>query len=117
MYHSRYLRTKYFSMKALLLLCLFAMLAVSATAQTVNVRIGSDKYVTINGQNYPRGYLLSQYNYAGADSTLALLYANTRTLFIKPTNNASYRYGDSTDAPANSMLVLRAWMNANFENK
>jgi len=111
------MRIKYHNMKVLFTLCLVALLAVSLQAQTVNIKIGSDKYVTINGQNYPRGYLLSQYNYAGTDSTLALLYANTRTPFIKATNNASYQYGDSSNAPANSMLILRTWMNTNFENK
>jgi hypothetical protein len=111
------MRINYFFMKFLFTLCLFALLASTAPAQSVAIKAGTDGYVTINGQNYPRGYLLSQYNYEGTDSTLALLYANTRTIFIRATNNAAYKYIDSSNAPANSMLILRTWMNTNFENK
>ncbi len=104
-------------MKRIVFALTLVLLSSVAMSQTVNVKIGTDKYVTINGQNYPRGYLLSVYNYAGTDSTLAILFANTRTPLIKATNNISYLYGDSTDAPARSMLILRTWMNTNFENK
>lgn len=94
-----------------------ALVLLSSVAMSQSIQIGSDKYVTINGQNYPRGYLLSVYNYEGADSTLAILFANNRTFLIKPTNNALYKYVDSANAPARSMLILRTWMNTNFENK
>ncbi len=93
------------------------LVLLSSVAMGQSIQVGTDKYVTINGQNYPRGYLLSVYNYEGPDSTLAILFANTRTILIKPTNNALYKYVDSSNAPARNMLGLRAWMNANFENK
>jgi hypothetical protein len=93
------------------------LLPVLVKAQTVTVKIGSDKYVTINGQNYPRGYLLSQYTYKTPDSLIAIIYANTRTQLIPPTARGKYRFGDSSDAVPVSTPQLRTWMNANFENK
>lgn len=102
-------------MKRIVFVLALVLLTCGVNAQTL--KAGTDGYVTVNGQNYPRGYLLSVYNYEGADSTLAILFATNRTILIKPTNNASYKYVDSANAPARNMLVLRNWMNANFENK
>lgn len=104
-------------MKRIVFALTLVLLSSVAMSQTVSLQTGTDKYVTINGQNYPRGYLLSVYNFYGPDSTLSILFANTRTILVKPTNNADYKYIDSSNAPAVNMLVLRAWMNANFENK
>lgn len=95
---------------------LLVVLGLNAGAQII-VKAGTDGYVTINGQNYPRGYLLTQYTYKATDSLLALLYANTRTYLVPPTDNIEYRYGDTADKRAFNMLTLRAWMNANLENK
>lgn len=90
---------------------------VFAQAQTVSLKVGSDKYVTVNGQNYPRGYLLTQYTYRTPDSLLAIIYANTRTQLVAPTARSAYRFVDSANAAPVSMPQLRSWMDANFENK
>ena len=101
-----------------LMILLAVCFAVSAHAQsTVTIKAGTDGYVTINGQNYPRGYLLTEYTYRTSDSLMAILYANNRTYLISPRDNIRYLYADTSNAPAVNMSVLRTWMNTNFENK
>lgn len=95
----------------------FAFSASAQSTATVTIKAGTDGYVTINGQNYPRGYLLTEYTYRTSDSLMAILFANNRTYLISPRDNIRYLYADSSNAPAYSMSVLRTWMNTNFENK
>lgn len=103
------------------LVALIAALSTATVAQTmpdtVIIKAGTDKYVTVNGQNYPRGYLLTQYTYRTNDSLLAILYANTRSYLVSPRVNRRYQYGDTANKQAFNMNTLRNWMNANLENK
>lgn len=107
--------------KLFTLLALICAFGVTATAQrmpdTVVIKVGNDKYVTVNGQNYPRGYLLTQYTYKASDSLLAILYANDRTYLVSPRVNRRYQYGDTANKQAFNMNTLRTWMNTNLENK
>ncbi len=95
----------------------FALSASAQSTTTVTLKAGTDGYVTINGQNYPRGYLLTEYTYRTTDSLMSILYANNRTYLISPRDNVRYLYADTANTPAHSMSVLRTWMNTNFENK
>ena len=101
--------------KLLLFVCL--IMAFASPAQTVTVAIGTDGYVTINGQNYKRGDLRSVYTYRTTDSFLAIIYSSDRQPLIKATKNTSYLYADSTNKVARNMLTLRTWFNTNFEYK
>jgi len=101
-------------MKRILFL-LLVLSCYSAIAQTV-LKKGTLGYVTINGQNYHRGYLGSQYNYATTDSTLCILYLQPyASRFIQPGLRTTYLDGDHSNAAFPSMDSLRKWMNENFE--
>ena len=118
-WYTRFTQLKLFQMKKIMLLvAVMAIAAASkAASDTVIVKAGTDKYVTINGQNFPRGYLMTQYTYRSSDSLLGIMYANTRTYLIAPIVNRKFQYGDTANKQAFNMLTLRSWMNANFENK
>ena len=113
---------------------IFTLFLIIATLQSVNaqtpnlgtsvhtINIGTAGYVTIDGQNYKRGYLATQYadsfKYNGNwvhDSTLGLYYLNTGSYFIKPTIDTLWQYGDSAGKKAYNMQTLRNWFNTNFE--
>ncbi len=100
---------------ALLLLCGTA--PAQSLPDTIVLKAGTDGYVTVNGQNFPRGYLMTVYKYRTSDSLLGLMYANDRTYFIKPQVNRRYQFGDTANKPAFNMLTLRSWMNTYLENK
>lgn len=92
------------------------LFSVSAFSQTTHtVAFGSNGYVTIDGQNYKRGDLVSHYTYNAHDSTLAILYSYNMLPLIKSTIDSNYLYADTANKKAYSMPVLRTWFNANFE--
>lgn len=97
------------------LFIILILIAFQSEAQTHTIKRGSDGYVTIDGQNYQRGYLLTQYYYYSTDSVMGILYANTRTPLIMPTVDSNYLYADSANKRAYNMTVLKTWMNTNFE--
>lgn len=107
--------------KHLLILVLLLLVTMSYgqnfnVTDTISLAYGSNGYVTINGQNYKRGDLLSKYYYpTTGDSTLAILYGYSMTTLIKARKNSLYIYADSSRRSARSMTVLRTWMNTNFE--
>ncbi|MBX2906160.1 MAG: hypothetical protein KF744_08990 [Taibaiella sp.] len=105
-------------MKRLIFLLMMVLICGGAMAQTDSVTLayGSSGYVTVNGQNYKRGDLMSHYVYnTTGDSTLAILYTYGRLPLISPRKNSLYIYADSSRKSARSMVVLRTWMNTNFE--
>lgn len=93
------------------------VVSVAGAQTTHTVKIGTDGYVTIDGQNYKRGDLRSYYTYRTNDSGLAIIYSSDRTTLIKYTVDTNYLYADSSNAKARNMNTLRAWFNTNFEYK
>lgn len=102
-------------MKKMLFFVLLTQMSLACMGQTHTVARGSDGYITIDGQNYKRGDLLSQYAYRASDSSMGILFANTRVQLVKPTVDTNWIYVDSSSKKARNMTVLRTWMNTNFE--
>ncbi len=84
----------------------------SATYYTVYTQ-----YNDIGTQDYPKtGFLLTQYSYYQGDTTLALLYANTRKYLIPPTNDTNFYYGDTSGKRVPSGTALRKWVETYLGN-
>ena len=97
-------------MKKAILLTL--LIGGAAYAQTI-LKIGTSGYVTVNNQNYKRGDLMSLYNFT--DSTMRILYTNTRTPLTAAYSKTGVINGDSSFVAFPSMDSVRKWMNAHFE--
>lgn len=103
------------------LMILIALLVATTTFGQVNtkqvqIKNISSTCIQINGQDYPKsGFLLTQYKYGTNDSTLGLLYANTRTYMLAPTIDSLFYYVDSSKKAYN-MTVLRTWFRTNLGN-
>lgn len=78
---------------------------------SVQLKIGTSGYVTIDGNNYPRGQVYSYYGY-GRDTSLQITGVG---LSIGGYTKQYFLDGDNSDAPFTSMTALKAWMDANFE--
>lgn len=107
-------------MKILLFLSLLFPFILNA--QSVKVKAGSAAFISIdNGdgtgyQNYERGYLGSQYNYSGGDSTLCIVWLYPYvSRFIQPKNKTLWLDGDNSNTAFPSMKALRAKMDTIFE--
>jgi hypothetical protein len=96
---------------------LILSLCVFAARASITLKIGNDANVTINGQSYPRGYIIT--TWSQTDSTLRLLYADTRTAVAGTGSNATkfYNYldGDNGNTPFASYDDLVSWVVANMQ--
>ena len=118
------MRQKFVKAFAAVVLTMFilAIVGLAAHAQTlptgtaITLNAGTHGYVTINGQDYMRGSLGTHYVYpASGDSTLAIYYMRNGSLFITPSVDTLYIYGDSTNKKARNMQTLKTWMRNNLE--
>lgn len=97
-----------------LLLCL--MIAVSAHSQTTILKIGSNGYVAVDGQNYNRGYLQYQLNINGTDTTIGLNYVYAAPFPCVYSKHATlYLDGNNGNAAFANATALIAWLNTNLE--
>lgn len=88
---------------------------VHRSAPTI-LNIGTSGYVTIDGQNYARGSLLSKYSVSGPDTLLGVLYsAPAQSPFVVSKVAGAYLDSDNDTASFTSMAELRHWMNSHFE--
>lgn len=94
---------------------MFCLPAVTS-GQTTILKVGSNGYVNVAGQNYKRGYLGSNYTISGGDTFLSIRYAYAAPItMIRPAVDTQFLDGDNANAKFRSMAALRAWMDANFE--
>lgn len=78
--------------------------------------MGSNGYVTIDGQNKERGYFQSVYTISGSDTLLGMDFAGPLPQpFIYPKKANAYLDGDNSNNYFASEAALKTWMNANFE--
>ena len=96
-------------MKRIILLALITASFVSQA--TVKLKIGTSGYVTIDGNNYPRGQVYTYYSY-GSDTTLQITANNLNT---GAHTKSYYLDGDNSNTPFASMAALKAWNNTNLE--
>ena len=97
-------------MKKIILL-LVAIISVALTSNgQIYLQKGSANSVIVNNQTYPRGYLLSVYNWT--DSTLKIVNAANYTKLTQPFGyNQIYNNGKAFA----SMADVKSWMDSFFE--
>lgn len=96
---------------AFLLAFLFGLLLYNNTCNAqptfVTLTTGTNGYVTINNNDFERGVVFSQYRYS--DSTLCLIYSNTRTRFCAPLDRKHFWNGDTNDSFYTFVAVIAWW--------
>src|SRR5882724_2738982 len=102
-------------MKGILFVVLFCLSFVSHAQKTI-LKIGTNGWVTVNGQNYKRGYLGSNYTTLHGDSLLAIQYQyGYPVTLIWAAVDTMYLNGDNSNLPFTSMSALITWMDTHFE--
>lgn len=91
------------------------MFGQSSTKAPVTLNVGTGGYVTINGQDYPRnGYFGFSYTYNTSDSLVTIFYTSgDRSIFLKPTRDTFFIWGDTSNHTVRNMNSLRAWFRTN----
>jgi hypothetical protein len=88
-------------------------LSFGVTPTKVNLKIGTSGYVTIDGNNYPRGQVYSYYSVLGNGDTS--LQISGLGLSIGGRTSQYFLNGDGDDLPFTSMTDLKLWMDTYFE--
>lgn len=84
----------------------------------VILNVGSNGYVTIDGQNYSRSSLQSIIGFSGADTLLGINYAAPMPRpLIYPRKATTYLDGDNSNNYFVNYASLRIWTNANLESE
>lgn len=108
-------------MKSFLILILL-FLSIGLFAQQVStakiiLKKGGTNYVTINGQDFRRGYLGTLFSIGSKGDTLTTInyQFSFPSPFLPPTNDTNYQNGDSGNGKFPTDDSLKAWLRRNFQ--
>jgi hypothetical protein len=102
-------------MKTIVIFLSLVLAFSNSFAQTV-LKKGSNGYVTIDGNDYARGYITYRWYKSGTDTLIELARQyNTSQPFRPGKVCTSYKDGDNGSASFTSFAALQSWLRANLE--